>query len=73
LIYWLAIVGLPASVGLVWKYGIPSGSIIFSLLLIFVALVGAYLSGLLMWEIYMKPFLYRWREKRGRIDRDQGK
>lgn len=58
IIYFLITVGIPAAVALVWWIGRHAG-IWFSLFLIVVAFLGAYLSGLLMWEFFMKGFSNR--------------
>ena len=66
LIFAVISMGLPTSVGLVWKFG-QYGSIQAPLLLVLLSFVGSYIWGILMWELFMKPFMDRL-EKRMKSD-----
>ena len=61
MIYSLVATGIPGAIALVWWLG-GYGNIWFSVYLVLIVFLGAYLWGLLMWRFFMKRFLRRTEE-----------
>lgn len=53
------IAGIPMVAGFLWSFG-QYGGVLFWLFLVLVALAGAFVSALLLWEIFARDFRDSW-------------